>query len=398
MSLVTASGAKGSATILSISGKQFLPEDVAYEIFNGVTTIDLTAEQQLRVRVPNIVYPRQREVLALHWHPEFIPLPLIEERVDKLFPSAPPENRLIIPTQHNELVAWGDFSGVEVDCYDPDLSEKVQLLCHFSNRRLNSSADAFRRMLSFTFQYRVSQLQQFIDFVLDGRFSEQRDLAAHHSGASPEIIEGAAHYVGLLKGFLDGHGAQVPTALIRNKLVRDYVNGMRPHYPEHEIDLMQSYLKELKELVKKQFSLKFFFSVHEVIEEARKIEGCITVPHPELFWPVMMQIQQGKYNVDAVEVWNPQSRKYTEFLVGAVQGANEQLRRGDRPILITCGDDCHFGEKILDPLTQACNPKAQREIGVQPAWDDPAIGKALARIGVGGRASVIRDYRNRLVA
>jgi hypothetical protein len=98
------------------------------------------------------------------------------------------------------------------------------------------------------------------------------------------------------------------------------------------------------------------------------------------------------YDVDGYEVWNPQSREYTEFLINVVHRQNES--RGGKPILIFMGDDCHMGEKAKDPRYQD-TAKASRQIGYQPAWDDPAIRKSLILANV-NRRRVIEEYKSRL--
>ena len=100
------------------------------------------------------------------------------------------------------------------------------------------------------------------------------------------------------------------------------------------------------------------------------------------------------YDVDGFEVWNPQSRRYTEFLISVINHHNERLKPGRRPLLVFMGDDTHMSEKVREPEVQ--NPeKAEREIGYQPAWDDFSIRKALIKANV-DRHMVIEEYRQRL--
>ncbi len=58
------------------------------------------------------------------------------------------------------------------------------------------------------------------------------------------------------------------------------------------------------------------------------------------------------------------------------------------------GDDTHMGEKVKDPEYQE-QAKAEREIGLQQAWDDPAIGKQLILAHM-DKARIIEEYKNRL--
>jgi len=98
--------------------------------------------------------------------------------------------------------------------------------------------------------------------------------------------------------------------------------------------------------------------------------------------------------VDGIEVWNPQSQQYTEFLINVVNRRNRMGWHGERPILIFMGDDCHMSERTRDPAEQDPD-KAAREIGLQPAWHDFAIRKSLIINGV-SRRKIIAEYRARL--
>ena len=105
-------------------------------LFKRITTTELDREQRRRLITPSKVYPRQKSVLAVHWHPEFISLELVDQRIAATFPNR--ENQLLIPTQHNELLSFEDYSGVEMDCYSKGFNQKVQLLLHFRNDSLNN--------------------------------------------------------------------------------------------------------------------------------------------------------------------------------------------------------------------------------------------------------------------
>ena len=109
----------------------------------------------------------------------------------------------------------------------------------------------------------------------------------------------------------------------------------------------------------------------------------------EQFWPILLR----NYDVDGIEVWNPQSQEYTEFLISVVNERNGHRPSG-RDVLIFMGDDCHMGEKTK-PLDQQDPEKASREIGLQPAWEDLAVRKKLIVSSI-TRASVIREYKARL--
>ena len=149
-------------------------------------------------------------------------------------------------------------------------------------------------------------------------------------------------------------------------------------------------LREVKIAVKADYRLDYFYQTEEVIEEARALDAGIVVPHPEQFWPVLL----ADYDVDGYEVWNPQSRQYTDFLINAVSRQNRVARRGHRPILIFMGDDTHLGEKTRAAFIQD-EAKAKREIGVQPAWDDLMVRKSLITAKA-GRDELIAEYAARL--
>ena len=127
-----------------------------------------------------------------------------------------------------------------------------------------------------------------------------------------------------------------------------------------------------------------------MIEEARSLNAGIVIPHPEQFWPILL----ADYDVDGVEVWNPQSQRYTDFLITVIREINRKHPGVSRPLLIFMGDDTHFGEKVLDPERQN-KLKAARDIGVQPPWDDLNVAKALVRSGI-NRKKLIQEYLSRI--
>lgn len=96
----------------------------------------------------------------------------------------------------------------------------------------------------------------------------------------------------------------------------------------------------------------------------------------------------------ALKLWNPQSQRYTDFLISVVNEQNASRPSGSRDLLIFMGDDCHMSEKTKSLDTQDA-AKAAREIGLQPAWDDLNIRKKLIVAGI-DRQSVITEYRSRL--
>ncbi|MDC7217509.1 MAG: hypothetical protein PQJ28_00655 [Spirochaetales bacterium] len=354
--------------------------------FHEVISTDLADWQIEQVVTPSKIYARQENLLALHWHPEFVPFKYITQRVDKMFPNV--QDKLMIPTQHNVLMSYGDYTGVEVDCYASGFNQKVQLLLHFENEKVEE-AHVLKSMLAHTFKYRSSQLFEYMDSITKP-MEERVEQAAKSTGADEDLVEMVRVYVTKIQTMLDEEWSTVAKDSIKNKLLRNYFDAMRPKYGDTLINRIQAYLKAVKKLVKADFSLKFFYRATEVIEEARSLGGCVVIPHPEEFWPILL----AKYDVDGIEVWNPQSQRYTDFLISVVNEQNASRPAGSKELLIFMGDDCHMSEKTK-PLDTQDPLKAAREIGLQPAWDDLNIRKKLIVAGI-DRHSVIEEYKTRM--
>lgn len=357
------------------------------EIFSVITSVTLNDEQTRRIVHAENVYPLETCLMAVHWHPEFIPLDLILARVANMFPRL--EESLIIPTQHNVLMRCHDFSGVEVDCFSSGFNQKVQLLLHFKNERLEQ-ADVFKSMLRHTFKYRSSQLFEYLNaLTLPNEDFVRR--AAEDTGAGPSLIRFAAVMAQKVKTLVDRHIGDIPEDMLKNKLIRNFLDEYRPVYGDRVIQRAQVYLAAVKQLVKAGFSNQYFYEAREIIEEARSLRAGVVIPHPEQFWPILL----ADYDVDGVEVWNPQSRRYTEFLVSVLNEANKKRYPHQKPLLIFMGDDTHLSEKVKDPAIQ--DPaKAGREVGFQPAWRDFSIQKQLI-CGNITKEGIIREYRDRLM-
>lgn len=359
------------------------------EAFQRCTSVELTNAERERLATPERSFPQQEEILAVHWHPEHAPMDLIVRRVQKLYPNR--GDQLIIPTQHNELVSLGGFAGVEVDCYSRGFNRKVQLLLHFEESKVRDAA-MLRNMLAHTFRYRTSQLFEYMRTVVDPALDERAQRAAAKTNTDEDIVAFARIQVAKLQQLIEDHWAETPKESIKNKLVRNFVEELRALYDDRIINKVQVFLKAVKDVVKENFSLSYFYRASEIIEEARALGAGIVIPHPEQFWPILL----ADYDVDGIEVWNPQSREYTEFLISAVQRQNRLRARSDRPVLVFMGDDCHMSEK-LKPIEARDPEKGAREIGLQPAWDDLAISKSLIVQGI-SRAGVIEEYRARLAS
>ncbi|MEW5723627.1 MAG: hypothetical protein AB1896_11010, partial [Thermodesulfobacteriota bacterium] len=65
-----------------------------------------------------------------------------------------------------------------------------------------------------------------------------------------------------------------------------------------------------------------------------------------------------------------------------------------RPLLVFMGDDTHLSVKVKD--RGVVDPsKLDREVGYQPAWDDPGVQKSLS-LALASRARIIAAYKERL--
>jgi hypothetical protein len=373
-----------------IRAPENIPEDITprdEEIFSKITCFQLTPEQIKRITTPEACFPSEKSLLAIHWHPEFVPLDVITRRIDAMFPNI--QESLIIPTQHNVIMSLNNFSGVEVDCYSSGFNQKVQLLLHFKTENLQR-ADVLKSMLHHTFKYRSSQLFEYIHTITSPN-EDWTNKAANDTGSGASLVRFVRIYVSKIKAMLDRNINSIPQDAIKNKLIRDFFDGLRPIYGDRLINRAQIYLTAVKQIVKAHFSNKYFYKTSEIIEEARSLNAGIVIPHPEQFWPILL----ADYDVDGYEVWNPQSMRYTEFLISVLNEKNKKRRPRQRELLIFMGDDTHMSEKVKDPAIQ--DPvKACREIGVQDAWDDFSICKQLI-CGNIDKAKVIREYRNRLL-
>ncbi len=355
-------------------------------LFRRITSTILTPEQEHNfLQVPGL-YPEEETVLAIHWHPEFIPMELASRRIDTVFPNRTSD--LIIPTQHNVLMSFGDYSGVEVDCYSSGFNQKVQLLLHFENAGLKR-ANSLKMILEHTWRYRSTQLFHYLHAVTRPD-EEILDLAVRGTGADDNLVRFVRGYARKVEMLIEETASEIPPDMIKNKIVRNFFDGLRDRFPGNTIDRAQTFLASVKRTVKERFPLSYFYRTSEVIEEARAVGGCVVVPHPEQFWPVLL----ADYDVDGYEVWNPQSHTYTEFLISVVKRKNRKLGRSDRPLLVFMGDDTHLSEKVRPPEEQDPE-KAAREVGLQPAWTDATIVKALALAGM-NKKQIIREYRQRL--
>ncbi len=356
-------------------------------VYWNLVEVSLTPRQKEIIRNPAIVFDREEVIIAVHWHPENVQIELIKERNDRMYPNKYKE--LIIPTQHNQLVSYGAYTGVETDCYSRVFNRKVQLLFHFENSRLEK-ADVFKSMLDHTYKYRASQFYEFLETLVNPSYNDRIQQAVAATEAEEELVEFVRNYAMKIKMLIDTHYSKTPKISIKNKLLPNYFTMLKKYYDRHFINRALLYLKEVKKIVKKNFVLDYFYETEEMIEEVRSLGGGIVVPHPEQFWPILL----ADYDVDGYEVWNPQSREFTDFLINVVIKKNKTRQYKSRPLLVTMGDDTHMGEKLKEPEDQDIE-KASREIGYQPPWDDIEIAKSLI-LGNFNREKVIDEYISRI--
>lgn len=371
----------------------FAPEPDADDtaLFRSLVDTEITAEQAAQLTTPAHTYPDQRHVLAIHWHPQHVSLETARQRITRLFPDS--SDMLIIPTEHNALHEWDEFAGVEADCRDLRLDLKVQLLLHFKAERVRE-AHTLRSMLAHTARYRGLQLRDLLETAAAPAATRHRhrtERAVRATGADHTVVALAAACARKLLALLGDEVDAPSTDERRSTLLRDFVEARRPLFGPMLTPQLHAYTKALRDRVKAEFPLRFFHDAHAFIEEARGLGGVVTIPHPEQFWPILL----AGYDVDAIEVWNPQSRRHTNFLISVIRENNENRFR-NRPVLITMGDDTHLGEL----LRQAEGPdkaRLSREIGVQPLWTDATTLMELQAAGM-VRDHVMAAYRERLNA
>ncbi|TBV79294.1 MAG: hypothetical protein EYX74_07330 [Desulfobulbaceae bacterium] len=356
--------------------------------FWAIATTELTTAQQQLVSQPTQVFPHQESVLAVHWHPEFVPMELIRARITALYPKSHEE--LIIPTQHNRINAYDDYCGVEVDCYSRGFQRKVQLLLHFHHDRL-SRTRVLQGALEHTFQYRTSQ---FFDLVrtFTKPNTERLDQAARATGVDHDVISLVREQAAKLEILVERHYDNMHPDIIKNRLLRNFLGTLNGVYDRKTINRAHIFLSQVKNIVKAEFSPDYFYRTSEIIEEARGIGAGVVVPHPEEFWPILL----AEYDVDGYEVWNPQSREYTDFLISVLVNKNRRRDRQQRPLLLFMGDDTHMSAKIRPPEEQKVS-KGLREIGYQPPWDDLNLRKKLIMTQM-DRLTLIQEYKARLAS
>jgi hypothetical protein len=214
--------------------------------------------------------------------------------------------------------------------------------------------------------------------------------AVRETGVDQDLVQFVMINVSKIDILLKMHGDEVDERMVKNKILRDFFDALRPTYGDEFINRVQAYLKAVKATVKEDFPLEYFYRTSEVIEEARSLGCSVVIPHPEQFWPILL----AEYDVDGYEVWNPQSQRYTKFLISTVKEKNKRQGFSKKEILVFMGDDTHMGEKVKETAHRD-EAKAAREIGVQSAWKDLAIRKKIIKANM-DKPRVISEYKARL--
>ncbi|MDR1109855.1 MAG: hypothetical protein LBP92_03935 [Deltaproteobacteria bacterium] len=363
-------------------GKDIGQADI--EAFDRLTSVDLSPEEIRLAENPDQSAPGERRLLALHFHPEWVPLGLIETRLSRAFPGA--SDRMVVPTQHNRVMAMGPWAGVEVDCQAPEFGQKIQLLIHMRSQAM-AKAGRLLEMIDQTFRFRALQLLEILEALTSPDESMAREI--NDNGLDREALDLASFFACRLNELIrtrDVIGSP-RSEMLKNRLLTDFMlarnQGLDPTLFANSLSVANI----VKSMVKHRLDLGHFSTAREVIEEARGLGAGIVIPHPPLFWPALMD----DLDVDGWEVWNPSTPRHAQFLIGCLERAQGRSRR---PLLAFMGDDTHMSSKIRPNITEDKNGKG-REIGFQPPWRNPLVAEALARTGQ-SRERTMDEYRARL--
>ena len=352
--------------------------------FNHLTSVKLNADELDLAARPDRRAPEDREYLAVHWHPEWAPLELIQTRLKRAFPQA--ENYLAIPTQHNRILTFGPWAGVEADVYDHKLGLKVQLLLHFSADKMGR-ASALAAMMDKTYNYRAHQLLDILS-----RLADPASVRVSKCSVSDEAV-GLARFFALRLQALIEQSHLIGSAgdeMLKNRLLPDFLIARTHQAPRGLVDQALMFISAVKKEVKASLNPAAFFSPEEVVEEVRGLGGGVIIPHPPQFWPFLMS----DLPVDGWEVWNPSTPRHAVFLLEALKRANEARPGHSRPLLAFMGDDTHMSAKFRPGWGEE-KDSAGREIGFQDPWTDPALQSLLADAGQ-SLVRTINEYRSRL--
>ena len=358
-----------------------------WRIFNRLTSVKLNETEQALAARPDQVDAETDEFLAVHWHPEWVPLDLIDQRLHLAFPAA--KRSLTIPTQHNCVMSFRGWAGVEADAYDRHCGLKVQLLIHFPAARL-ARASALVSMMNRTYNYRAHQLLDILNCLAEPGDAQNVIQSSLQYPVSQTAMDMARFYAIRLKTLIDRSDIIGGPAdeMLKNRLLPDYLTAMentRPMILEQAL----VFIHAIKRAVKAKLNPNEFHSPQEVIEEARGLGAGVIIPHPPQFWPVLL----ADLDVDGWEIWNPSTPRHTIFLAEALARANEN-RPHNRPLLAFMGDDTHMSAKLR--LASADEKdSATREIGFQAPWTEQDVKDTLNRTRQ-SRHRTLLEYQERM--
>ncbi|MDR0621797.1 MAG: hypothetical protein LBJ61_07965 [Deltaproteobacteria bacterium] len=363
-------------------GKDISQADV--EAFDRLTSVELSAEEIELAENPDAFAPKEERLFALHFHPEWVPLELIETRLSRSFPVA--TDRLVIPTQHNRVTALGPWAGVEADCYDENLGQKIQLLIHFKSSNL-PRAGVFLDMMDRTYRYRAHQLLEILEALTNPDQSIRQEINAN--GLDHQALDLAGFFACRLKELIHGRDvlADGRSEMLKNRLLTDFMLARNQGIDPILFGSGLSVANVVKSFVKHRLNYQRFSTTREVIEEARGLDAGIVIPHPPQFWPALLD----DLDVDGWEVWNPSTPNHAVFLTESLSRAKGRTKR---PLLAFMGDDTHMSSKIRANVTEDKNGRG-REIGFQPPWWEARVAEALAKAGQ-CRERTMDEYRARM--
>ncbi|MDR2405224.1 MAG: hypothetical protein LBE27_02520 [Deltaproteobacteria bacterium] len=359
-------------------------DDEDWIIFNSLTNVKLSKDEVERAIMPDQVDEGEKDILAIHFHPEWVPMNLIEERLKNAFPNA--KSRMVIPTQHNLIQGLDGYAGVEADVFAPDYNLKIQLLIHLQSKKLKK-ATKLKSMIEQTFQYRALQLLDYLEQIVNPDILMQKEIKK--LGASLEVMEAAKFYAQKLRLMIGESviASSKRAEMLKNRLLTDFIliKGA-PVLAPPMMEKIMIYAKQVKNLVKARLNPNRFHHAKNLIEEARSHGAGIIIPHPPRFWPVMLD----DLDVDGWEVWNSSTPDHTTFLIDCLT----RRKKKKRDFLAFMGDDTHMSSKIRpDISTKKGSPKS--EIGFQPPWEFPDVKNALKAANQ-SRKRTINEYLERI--
>jgi hypothetical protein len=226
------------------------------EAFERIISTELTEEQKARVVTPGLTFPGQKSLLAIHWHPEFIPSDLIAQRISACFRTA--RRSWSFPPSTTCLSRLGGLHWREVDCYAAGLIARCSCCC-ISIRTGWSGPPASRPCWStrsntgpgsFSNIW-IRWLILFMTAVCRGPWPPPARTRSWC--ASPGSTAGK------LKQLIEINQSIIDEETIKNKLLPDFFEELRAFYPERLINHAQSLLHAVKKIVKAQYNLTYFY-------------------------------------------------------------------------------------------------------------------------------------------